>query len=254
MEGQKLSTSRNWAIWAPDLLERFDPDPIRFYLTFIAPESRDTDFTFEDFIRRNNDELVATWGNLVNRVLGFAYKRFDGRVPLIGSAGLAEIDRQILAEVKAGFESVGQLLDAVKLKAALEEVLRLARATNVYLDAKAPWHQIKEDPTAAGTSIYVALQVIDHLKILFAPFLPHTCQQLHEYLGYEGELFGRQYTQTFTETARQHTALVYDDSQAIGQWKPGQLPEGQPLRQPEPLFKKLEPEVAEQELARLVGA
>ena len=252
MEGQKLSTSRNWAIWAPDLLERFDPDPIRFYLTVIAPETRDTDFTFEDFVRRNNDELVAAWGNLANRVLGFAYKRFDERVPALGPAGLAEIDRQILAEVEAGFESVGQLLAGVKLKAALEEVLRLARATNVYLDNKAPWHQIKDDPAAAGTSIYVALRVIDNLKILFAPFLPHTCQQLHEYLGYDGQLFGRQFTQQYTETSRAHVALEYDGSQAVGRWTRSQLPEGQLLRQPAPLFKKLEPEVAQQELARLL--
>ncbi len=253
MEGKKLSTSRNWAIWAPDLLERFDPDPIRFYLTAIAPETRDTDFTFEDFIRRNNDELVAAWGNLVNRVLGFAYKRYEGRVPAPGPQGLDEADRQILAEVEAGFDTVGELLATVKLKAALEETLRLTRATNVYLDGKAPWKAIKDDPMAAGTAIYVTLRVIDNLKILFAPFLPHTCQKLHEYLGYEGQLFGRQYTQTFTETERQHAALCYDNSQATGRWQPSRLPPGQALREPAPLFKKLEPEVAEQEIARLLG-
>jgi methionyl-tRNA synthetase len=254
MEGQKLSTSRNWAIWAPDLLERFDPDAVRFYLTFIAPESRDTDFTFGDFVRRNNDELVATWGNLANRVLGFAYKRYDGRTPQIGPAGLDETDQQILADVEAGFESVGELLAGVKLKAALDESLRLARTANVYLDRKAPWKVFNEDPAAAGTSIYVALRVIDNLKVLFAPFLPHTCQLLHEYLGYDGQLFGRQYTQSFTENERQHVALCYDNSQAVGRWAPSQLPEGQPLRKPAPLFKKLEPEVAEQELERLLSA
>jgi methionyl-tRNA synthetase len=254
MEGQKLSTSRNWAIWAPDLLERFDPDPIRFYLAFIAPESRDTDFTFEDFVRRNNDELVAAWGNLANRVLGFAYKRYGGQVPPIGPAGLDETDQQILVEVEAGFESVGSLLAAVKLKAALDEALRLARATNVYLDRKAPWQAIKEDPAAAGTSIYVALRVIDNLKILLAPFLPHTCQQLHEYLGYEGQLFGRQHTQPFSENEREHVALCYDNSQTVGQWQPSQLSAGQPLRPPAPLFKKLDPEVAEREVERLLSA
>jgi methionyl-tRNA synthetase len=253
MEGKKLSTSRNWAIWAPDLLERFDPDPIRFYLIAIAPESRDTDFTFEDLVRRNNDELVAAWGNLVNRVLGFAYKRFEGKVPVPGPQGLDEADRQILAEVEAGFQTVGELLAAVKLKAALEETLRLTRATNVYLDGKAPWKTIKDDPAAAGSAIYVALRVIDNLKILFAPVLPFTCQRLHEYLGYEGQLFGRQYTQTFSEKARQHVALCYDNSQASGRWEPSQLAPGQALREPAPLFKKLEPEVAEQEIARLLG-
>ncbi len=254
MEGEKLSTSRNWAIWLPDLLERFDPDAVRFYLTAIAPESRDTDFTFTDFIRRNNDELVAAWGNLVNRVLGFAYKRYAGKVPAIDPAGLDEADKRILAEVEAGFEAVGKLLAAVKLKAAQEETMRLTRATNVYLDAKAPWKMIKENPLKAGTSIYVALRVIDNLKILFAPFLPHTCQRLHEYLGYQGQLFGRQHTQSFTEAkGRQHTALGYDNSQAVGRWETSQLPVGQLLTKPGPLFKKLDVEVAEQELARLLG-
>lgn len=252
MEGQKLSTSRNWAIWAPDLLERYDPDPIRFYLTAIAPETRDTDFTFEDFIRRNNDELVAAWGNLVNRMLSFAYRRYDGRVPVPGPAGLDESDRQILAEVEAGFETVGELLAAVKLKAALEETMRLTRAANVYLDGKAPWKAIKTDPVEAGTSVYVILRVIDNLKILFAPFLPHTSQLLHQYLGYDGQLFGRQFTQGFRENQREHMALCYDDSQASGRWEPSQLPPGQSLREPQPLYKKLEPELAEQELARLV--
>lgn len=253
MEGEKLSTSRNWAIWAPDLLERYDPDAVRFYLTAIAPETRDTDFTFEDFIRRNNDELVAAWGNLVNRVLGFAYKRFNGQIPAIGPDGLDEADQQILSDVEAGFETVGELLAAVKLRAALEETMRLTRLTNAYLNDKAPWKAIKEDPAQAGTSIYVTLKVIDNLKILFAPFLPHTSQQLHEYLGYEGQLFGRQYTQKFVETERKHVALCYDNSQAIGQWQPSELQPGQTLRQPGPLFKKLEPELAEQEVARLLG-
>ena len=254
MEGKKLSTSRNWAIWVPDLLERFDPDPLRFYLAFIAPESRDTDFTFEDFVRRNNDELVATWGNLVNRTLGFAYKRYEGQVPSPGPEGLDELDQAIIAEVEAGFESVGELLTGVKLKAALDEALRLARSANVYIDRKAPWKAFKEDPVGAGTSIYVTLRVIDNLKLLLAPFLPHTCQQLHEYLGYDGQLFGRQFTQAFSETERQHVALCYDGSPAEGRWSPSQLPPGQPLREPQPLFKKLEPEVAEEELARLLGA
>ncbi len=254
MEGEKLSTSRNWAIWAPDLAERFDPDPVRFYLNAIAPESRDTDFTFADFVRRNNDELVAAWGNLVNRVLGFAYKRYDGKVPPIGPDGLDEADRQILAEVEAGFETIGELLAAVKLKAAQEEAMKLARATNVYLDGKAPWKAIKEDPVKAGTSIYVALRVIDNLKILLSPFLPHTCQRLHEYLGYQDQLFGRQHTESFIEeNGREHEALCYDNSQAAGRWEPSQLASGQILRKPAPLFKKLEPEVAEQEIARLLN-
>jgi methionyl-tRNA synthetase len=126
------------------------------------------------------------------------------------------------------------------------------RAANVYLDRKAPWKVFNDNPVAAGTSIYVTLRVIDNLKILFGPFLPFTCQQLHEYLGYEGQLFGQQYTQSFTEQLREHVGLCYDNRQAEGRWEVSRLSPGQALRKPAPLFKKLEPEVAEEELARLI--
>jgi methionyl-tRNA synthetase len=251
MESQKLSTSRNWAIWAPDLLERYDPDPVRYYLTAIAPETRDTDFTWQDFIRRNNDELVATWGNLVNRMLSFAYKHFEGEIPQPGD--LDDVDRDILARAEGGCQSVGELIEAVRLKAALEEAMSIARAANAYLDQKAPWFQIKEDRESAATTVYVILRVVDNLKLLFAPFLPFTSQRLHEMLGYQGWLFGRQYTQTFDEAEHSHAALCYDDSQATGKWEPSQLPAGQGLQRPSPLFRKLDEDVAEQELARLLG-
>jgi len=251
MESQKLSKSRNWAVWAPDMLDRYDPDPIRYYLTAIAPETRDTDFTWADFVRRNNDELVATWGNLVHRMLAFAYRHFERRVPTPGA--LDDADRDILARAEAGFKTVGGLLAGVHLKAGLEEAMSIARAANVYLDQKAPWFQIKQDRAAAATTVYVILRVIDNLKILLAPFLPFTSQRLHEMLGYAGQLFGRQYTQVFTERERSHMALCYDASQASGTWQPSQLPPGQVLRQPEALFKKLDDDTAEKELARLLG-
>jgi methionyl-tRNA synthetase len=249
MIGSKISTSRNFAIWAPDILQRFDPDPIRYYLNAVAPETRDTDFTFEDFIIRNNNELVATWGNLVHRMLGFAYKRFEGKVPQPGE--LDPLDQEILDTVEAGFEEVGQLLEATKLKAAQTAAMRLAQATNIYLDRKEPWRVIKEDEAAAATTVYVALKVIDNLKILLAPFLPFTAQKLHQYLGYEGRLFGQAYKQKFTEANSEHLALCYNAEGIVGRWEPSQLSPGQPLQKPRPLFKKLEPEIAEEEMARL---
>jgi len=252
MESQKLSKSRNWAIWAPDLLSRYDPDPVRYYLTAIAPETRDTDFTWADFVRRNNDELVATWGNLANRVLSFAYRHFDRRVPL--PATMDGTDCEMLALSEAGFRSVGDLYAAVKLKAALEEAMAIARAANAYLDQKAPWFQVKSNSQAAATTVYVMLRVIDNLKILLAPVLPFTGQRLHEMLGYDGQLFGRQYVQAFHESTRAHIALCYDGSRAIGKWQPSQLPPGQALREPAPLFKKLDDDTAEKELARLLSS
>jgi methionyl-tRNA synthetase len=129
--------------------------------------------------------------------------------------------------------------------------MSIARAANVYLDQKAPWFQIKENRDAAATTVYVVLRVIDNLKMLFAPFLPFTSQRLHEMLGYEGQLFGRQYTQSFEETGRSHVALCYDGSQARGKWAMSQLPIGHRLRRPSPLFTKLDEGVIEEELARL---
>ncbi len=251
MESRKVSGSRGWAVWVLDVLSRYDPDALRYYLTSVAPETRDTDFTWQGFVQRNNDELVATWGNLANRMLAFSYKRFDGRVPQPGA--LDEADEAILATVEAGFETVGGLIDACKFRAALGEVMNLARAVNRYLDNKAPWLSIKQDRTAAASSVYVTLRAIDSLKILFTPFLPFSSQALHEMLGYEGSVFGRQYVATFQEETRSHRALCYDRSALTARWEPSRLPPGQPLRKPRPLFKKLEEGVVEEELARMRG-
>jgi len=250
LEGQKFSGSRNWAVWMDEVLDRYDPDALRYYLTVAMPEARDTDWLWDEFVRRNNDELVATWGNLAHRALTFAYRRFDGRVPAPGV--LEDRDVQLLAQIEAGFQPVGQLIAGCKFRAALGEVMALARETNRYLEEKGPWFQIKEHPEAAGTTIYVALKAIDSLKVLFAPFLPFSSERLHQYLGYEGALFGRSYTATLEEEqGRVHEALCYDGRAATGGWKPSELAAGQVLRQPEPLFSKLEESIIEEERVRL---
>ena len=251
LEGQKMSTSRNWAVWLPDYLERYDPDPLRYYLTIIAPESQDTDFTWYGFLHRNNDELVAVWGNLAHRVLSFAYRHFEGRVPEPGQ--LDEVDLALLGKIEGGFDVVGDLLEGCKFKAALGEVMALARRVNRYLEEKGPWFQIKEDRQAAATTIYVALQALDHLKTLFYPFLPFSSQKLHEMLGYEGSIMGELRIETFEEEHKTHQALCYDASGVEGEWAPGRLPSGQPLRKPKPLFKKLDESIVEEERARLGG-
>ena len=253
LEGRKISGSRNWAVWLPDYLERYDPDPLRYYLTANAPESRDTDFSWSGFLRRNNDELVATWGNLANRVLSFAYKNFDKRVPAPGQ--LDEIDQALLDKVEAAFDPIGQLLDGCKFKSALGEAMALAHEANRYLNEKSPWFQIKEDREATGTTIFVALRVIDSLKTLFYPFLPFSSQELHDFLGYDGDIMGQQYIETLQEDHGAHQALRYDGSGLEGEWAPSQLPASQVLRKPKPLFKKLDESIVEEELARLgVGA
>ena len=137
----------------------------------------------------------------------------------------------------------------------------MARETNGYtfaalsagLDRKAPWFQTKEDPQAAATSVYVILRVVDNLKTILAPILPHTAQRLHEYLGYERQLFGTQQVVTYEEETRSHEALIYDHTGAVGTWAKSELPPDQALREPAPLFKKLDESVIEEEDTRLEG-
>ncbi len=236
--GEQFSTSRGRVIGFNSVLQEFDADAWRYVLTVLAPEASDVEFTWKDFMDRVNNELVANWGNLVNRVLGFAYKRFDGRVPAPGD--LDEIDIALLDEIRAGFESTGKLYNAVKLKAALTEARRLSQRVNQYLNEKAPWKAIKEDPDAAATSVYVALQAIDWLKLIWAPILPHSSQQVHSMLGYDGALFGRMFSQRVADERGDHLTLQYDHADAVGAWEHTELPAGQELRQPSPLFAKLD--------------
>ncbi len=248
-EGAQFSKSRNWAVWLPDILERYDADAIRYYVAAVMPESRDSDFSWADFLSRNNDELVATWGNLANRVTSFAYKHWDGKVPEPGE--LSAQDQELLRLVEGGFETVGAHLEAVQIRAALQETMRLAREVNGYLD-RAPWFGvIDEDKPTAARTVYTALRAVDSLKILFAPFVPFSSEKLHTALGYDGQLFGDQQIETYEEQTRAHDALIYDSSRASGKWAPSELPAGQALAKPKPLYKKLDEDIVEQELARL---
>lgn len=249
IEGKQFSKSRNWAIWLPDILERYQADAIRYYTIRTFPESTDSDFAWQGFYERVNNELLAAWGNLVNRMSGFAYKRFDGKVPTYDE--LPEADQAIIDKVRGGFETVGDLIEKVKLRQALETTLLLSQDVNAWLNEREPWRAFKVDPDDAARSVYAALQCICDLKTLFAPFVPFSSQQVHEMLGFEGQLFGKLSIEEFHESERSHKALVYNHAGAIGVWEPQDLPQGQALRQPKPLFTKLEPEMVDEEQARL---
>ncbi len=254
LEGKKISGSRNWAVWGRDALTRYDADALRYYLTVNMPENKDSDWDWSDFVARNNNELVATWGNLANRVLAFCYKNWDGCMPDVDLNTLRDHDRNLIAVIENGFNTVGSELDAVHLRAALGEAMRLATAVNQYLDQNAPWTAIKTDRDAASKTIYTALRAIDSLKVLFAPFLPFTSERLHGFFAYATPLFGEQYTEEVTDSLGTHNVLRYRDvSRTASQtdWKPSELKPGQKLNQPGPLFKKLEESVAEAERARL---
>ncbi len=254
LEGKKISGSRNWAVWGRDALTRYDPDALRYYLTVNMPENKDSDWDWAEFVARNNNELVATWGNLANRVLSFAFKHWEGHVPNVDVAALRDGDKQLLETIANGFNVVGAELEAVRLRSALGEAMKLATAVNVYLDVNAPWSAVKTDKASAALTIYTALKAIDSLKVIFAPFLPFTCEKLHTFLGYETPIFGEQYTETVKDSLGDHTVLRYRVGQIANlpqQWKPSELKPGRRLNQPSPLFKKLEEGVAEEERARL---
>lgn len=250
LEGDKISGSKNWAVWARDALTRYDADALRYYLTVNMPEARDSDWDWADFVAKNNGELVATWGNLANRVLSFCYKHWEGHVPDVDVSTLRPADLELLTTIDTGFESVGALLDSVKLRAALGEAMRLATAVNQYLDQTAPWSAIKTDKSAAARTIYTALRAIDSLKVMFAPFLPFTSERLHGFFGHESPLFGEQYTETISDALGEHSVLKYHGVENV-HWKPSNLKPGAQLNQPAPLFKKLEESMIEDERAKL---
>ncbi|MCQ3939409.1 MAG: methionine--tRNA ligase [Chloroflexi bacterium] len=253
LEGKKISGSRNWAVWGRDALTRYDADAIRYYLTVNMPESKDSDWDWAEFVTRNNNELVATWGNLANRVLSFCYKHWEGRVPDVDTNSLRSADLELLAAIEAGFNAVGAELEAVRLRSALGETMKLATAVNQYLDVQAPWSAVKTDKDAAAKTIYTALRAIDSLKVMFAPFLPFTSERLHGFFGYETPLFGEQYTEDVTDSLGTHKVLRYRVGQVgnLPYWQPSNLKPGQKLNQPSPLFKKLEPAIVEEERGRL---
>jgi len=226
IEGKKLSTSRNWAVWLPEYLERYDPDPLRYYLSITMPETGDSDFSWHEFLRKNNDELVATYGNLVHRVLTFTNRNFNAEVPDPGE--LDEVSKGLLQKARNTLDEVDRQLYRCHFKEALKLAMALAQDVNRYLDDTAPWKVIKQDRQAAGRSVYTAIGAISALKTALYPFLPFTSQKLHNFLGLEG------------------------DVREVG-WHL-QLPlAGQKLPQPQALFVKLEDKIVEEEMARMGG-
>jgi len=224
IEGRKLSTSRGWAIWLHDYLERYEPDPLRYTLAVNMPDSGDSDFSWREFLRRNNNELVATYGNLAHRVLTFAYRNFDGAVPAPGE--LDERSQGLLHGAKVTLDGVDKLLYRCEFKGAVKEAMSLAQEANRYLDEQAPWKIIKTERETSAKSVYTVLSVLAALKTVFYPFLPFSSEKLHSFLGFDGSV------------------------KEAG-WKVQFLPPGQKLRQPQPLFVKLDEDIIAEEGSRL---
>ena len=185
LENDKISTSRNWAVWLDEYLRDFEgkQDVLRYVLTANAPETKDNNFTWKDFQERNNSELVAVYGNFVNRALQLTNKYWDGVVPECGE--LTDIDRQTIAEFKDVKEKVEQYLDVFKFREAQKEAMNLARIGNKYITECEPWKVWKTDPKRVETILNISLQLVANLAIAFEPFLPFSSKDLREMIGME---------------------------------------------------------------------
>lgn len=230
LEGDKISTSRNWAIWLHEYLDEMPgkEDVLRYVLTANAPETKDNDFTWRDYQARNNNELVAIYGNFVNRALVLTHKYFDGKVPPLGR--LTEIDEEMLREVAAIPAELDDQLEHFHFREALKTAMQLARIGNKYLADTEPWKVIKSDPDRVATILHLALQLVGNLSIAFAPFTPFSTRRLLAMLQVEEEGFA------FSRFGA--TDL---------------LPEGHQLGKPELLFEKIEDEVIQAQLDKLAA-
>ena len=230
LEGQKLSTSRNFAVWLPEYLEKFQADPLRYTLARNLPETRDMNFTWEGFLARNNNELGNNFGNLINRVFTFIHKYFDGVVPAWSEETMEEIDRVALAEVSADLEKYSEHMERFEIKAAMEVCFHAGQVGNRYFDESAPFKSRKTDLQRCGHSLGVIVQILRQLSLMLAPVVPFGMQKLWSWLGMETDLWR-------------------------GGWEEGrrEIPSGRQLGTPEILFPRLEQEQIQAEIDRLQG-
>jgi methionyl-tRNA synthetase len=251
MEGRKFSSSRNVVIYVRDFLSRYSPDSLRYYLTAAGPESNDTDFTWSEFVRRNNDELVAAWGNLVNRTLSFTAKNL-GSIPAAGD--LTDVDRKLLATTSGAFAAVGADLERSRMRAALSESMRVVTETNKYLSEAAPWKLRETEPERMASILHVALQAVSDCTTLLSPFMPHSSEQVHQLLGRAGTLAPQPELRDVDDLdgGPGYPILTGDYAQQAA-WESVAINPGTAIAAPTPLFAKLDTSVVEEELERMAG-
>lgn len=186
IEGKKISTSRNWAIWGDEYLDVFPPDPLRYYLEANAPENKDADFTWKDFQSRNNSDLADVLGNLINRCLSFVEKNFENKVPPAGI--LNEADQAVLTAIAQATQGIGAALDEFQVRRAVTELMDLARTGNKYFNDAAPWSALKTDRARCASILNTTIQLQTALAVLMAPFLPYSAEKLWQMLNVPGML------------------------------------------------------------------
>lgn len=177
LEGKKFSTSRNWAVWLPDILSRYDSDSIRYFLIANGPEKRDTDFSWREFIYSHNGELLGAFGNFVNRTLAFINKSFNGHVPN------GRLEGEYVTDINHLYQQSGALIEDGQLKEALELIFSFVRQSNKFFDEQKPWAQFKQNKELCGNTLYHCVQIIANLANLLQPFLPFSCEKIRGFLN-----------------------------------------------------------------------
>ena len=253
----QFSTSRGNVIYVGDFLARYGPDPLRYYICAAGPETSDAAFTWADFVTRNNSELVAGWGNLVNRTATMIAKNF-GEIPAAGP--LEEVDEQVLATVRDAFTTVGELVEKHRLRAAIAEAMRVVGEVNKYLTVTEPY-KMKDDAQRErlGTVLHVAAQCVSDCNTLLSPFLPHAANKVHTVLGGQGELMPmpriEQVDELEPDNGAGHTSysVITGEYASTPAWASRPVVVGAKVDKPTPVFTKLDPSVVEEELARAAG-
>jgi methionyl-tRNA synthetase len=250
MEGRQFSSSRGVVIYVRDVLERYQPDALRYFISAAGPESQDTDFTWAEFVRRTNDELVAGWGNLVNRTASLIHKNL-GAIPEAGE--LTDEDRALLAASRAAFGVVGGLIERHRQKAALAEAMRVVGEANKYLSDTAPWKLKTTDPARMATVLHVAAQAVSDARTLLSPFLPFSAQVVHEVMGGTGVVSPMpQIVEVEDLDGGPGYPVLMGDYTGAARWESVPILPGTPVAAPTPIFTKLDPEaVVREELERL---
>ena len=264
MEGKKFSSSHGIVIYVRDFLERYQADALRYFICAAGPETADADFTWAEFVRRTNGELVAGWGNLVNRTASMIHKRF-GQIP--EPAELEDIDRALLDAVEAGFASVGDLISQHRQKAALGEAMRLVGEANKYVADTQPFKLKGEDPATQArlaTVLHTLAQAVTDLNLMLSPFLPHAANDVDRVLGGNGRIAPMPRIEEVDELDPDHLPEAFDgrsgypiitgDYQDAPTWGRHPVTVGTPVAKPAPVFTKLDESIVEAELARYAGS
>jgi methionyl-tRNA synthetase len=250
MEGKQFSSSRGVVIYVRDVLARYQPDALRYFISAAGPENQDSNFTWAEFVRRTNDELVAGWGNLVNRTANMIAKSF-GEIPPAGE--LTGEDRALLESVEAAFGTVGELIERHRQKQALSEAMRTVADVNRYVSDMAPW-QLKgeEERARLGTVLHVTAQAVADCNLLLSPFLPHSANAVDRVLGGSGAVAPMPEIREVEDLdGGPGYPILTGDYSSAPTWARTPVVVGTPIAKPTPVFAKLDPSVVEDELSRL---